>query len=148
MKTHPYLRAYMAGAIVPTPLLLVILSAFFVIRYVLQLPIPIERIIVFPMAFVPNVFGVWNMFYLWARPRHHLPIGLHGAILPFLFAPAALTVGCTLRLVQLRSPGLQFFGEVMVPYSAVAIGFVCAVLAYYMVWKYLVNFCNDELGIA
>ena len=39
------------------------------------------------MALVPNLFGLWNMFYLWLRPRPHLPIGLHGALLPFVLAP-------------------------------------------------------------
>lgn len=148
MKTHPYLRAYMAGAIVPTPLLLVILTVFFVIRYVMQLPVPIERIIVFPMAFVPNMFGLWNMLYLWMKPRRHLPIGFHGAILPFIFAPTALTIGTALGLVQLRASGLHILGAAAVPYSAIAPGLVCAVIGYYMVWKYLVNFCNEELGIA
>jgi len=88
MNTHPYLRAYMAGIAAPTMFLLVALSGFLIARYTFQIPVPIERVIIFPMALVPNLFGVWNIFYLWLRPRPHLPIGFHGAILPFVLAPA------------------------------------------------------------
>src|SRR6266851_4400306 len=90
MKTHPYLRAYVAGIAVPTMLLLVAMSVFSVTRYVYKIPIPIERVIVFPMALVPNLFGVWNMLYVWLRPRRHLPIGFHGALLPFLVVAVSL----------------------------------------------------------
>ena len=74
----------MAGSAVPTMMLLVVLSGFLIARYTFQIPIPIERAIIFPMALVPNLFGLWNIFYLWLRPRRHLPIGFHGAILPFI----------------------------------------------------------------
>lgn len=82
MNTHPYLRAYMAGTVVPSLALLVALTVFIVTRLVLQVPIPLERVIIFPMALVPNAFGLWNMLYVWSRPHRHLPIGLHGALLP------------------------------------------------------------------
>src|SRR6266700_3374235 len=65
MNPHPYLRAYMAGSAVPTMLLLVVLGGFLIARYTFHIPIPIERAIVFPMALVPNIFGAWNIFYLW-----------------------------------------------------------------------------------
>jgi hypothetical protein len=60
MNTHPYLRAYMAGIVAPSFGLLVALTVFIVTRLVLQVPIPIERVIIFPMALVPNAFGLWN----------------------------------------------------------------------------------------
>ena len=63
MNTHPYLRAYMAGIVVPTVFLIFVLTAFITIRLVLQYPAPIERVIVFPMAAVPNLWGIWNMLY-------------------------------------------------------------------------------------
>jgi hypothetical protein len=54
MNEHPYLRAYMAGIALPTAFLLVALTVFCVARFVAQVPIPIERAIVFPMALIPN----------------------------------------------------------------------------------------------
>src|SRR5262245_19614962 len=47
MKTHPFLRAYMAGITVPTVALLFGMMAFVVARYVYDVPVPIERVIVF-----------------------------------------------------------------------------------------------------
>ena len=41
MNNHPYLRAYMAGIAVPTPLLLVALILFSVGRFVYNVPIPV-----------------------------------------------------------------------------------------------------------
>ena len=64
MNTHPYLRAYLAGIFVPTLVLPLILAGFITVRLVLALPIPIERFIIFPMAVVPSLFGLWNMLYL------------------------------------------------------------------------------------
>ena len=57
MNAHPYLRAYMAGISVPTPLLLVALTLFSIARFVYNVPVPVERVIIFPMAIVPNLFG-------------------------------------------------------------------------------------------
>src|SRR5881628_1779553 len=84
MNTHPYLRAYMAGIVVPSLGLLVALTVFILTRLVFHVPVPIERVIIFPMAVIPTAFGLWNMFYVWLRPHRNLPIGLHGALLPFI----------------------------------------------------------------
>lgn len=148
MNTHPYLRAYMAGIVVPTIVLLFALTGFVVARFVCQVPVPIERVIVFPMAIVPNLFGVWNMFYLWLRPRRHLPIGLHGAILPFLLVPAGYLVGSALNIISLTAQGAVYFNEIRVPYGFFALGFTFALIVYYLIWKYLVGFFNQVLGIA
>jgi len=148
MNTHPYLRAYMAGTTVPTMLLLVVLSGFLIARYMFEVPIPIERAIVFPMALVPNIFGLWNIFYLWLRPRRHLPIGLHGAILPFILAPTGFLLATCLGFLQVTSAGVVWFQQVFVPYAVLALGFTLALIVYYLVWKYLVRFFNEVLGIA
>jgi hypothetical protein len=96
MNPHPYLRAYLAGIFAPSLGLLVALSVFIVGRLVFQIPVPIERVIIFPMALVPNLFGLWNIFYLWTRPHRHLPIGFHGALLPLLMVPmGALAAFCS-----------------------------------------------------
>ena len=148
MNTHPYLRAYMAGIVVPTVVLLLVLSGFVVARLVCRVPLAIERVIVFPMALVPNMFGLWNMFYLWLRPRPHLPIGLHGALLPFLLAPCGLALASGLGFVTLGSRGLMWLDQLVVPYPYVAVAFAVGLIVYYLVWKYLVGFFNQMLGIA
>ena len=148
MNTHPYLRAYMAGITVPSMMLLVALSGFLIARYTFQIPIPIERAIIFPMALVPNIFGAWNIFFLWLRPRRHLPIGLHGALLPFILAPIGFLLAKCLGFLAANSAGLVWFHEAVLPYSLFIIGFCIGVIAYYLVWKYLVGFFNEVLGIA
>ncbi len=83
MNTHPYLRAYLAGIFVPTLVLPLILAGFITVRLILALPIPIERFIIFPMAVVPSLFGLWNMVYLWSHPRTnhaHRPARRHPAL--------------------------------------------------------------------
>lgn len=148
MNTHPYLRAYMAGITVPSMMLLVVLTGFVIARYTFQIPIPIERAIVFPMALVPNIFGAWNIFYLWLRPRRHLPIGFHGAILPFILAPTGFTLAIGSGILAATPSGFVWFQQVEVPYAVFAVGFCIALIAYYLVWKYLVGFFNEVLGIA
>jgi len=34
----------------------------------------VERVIIFPMAIIPNLFGVWNLLHLASRSRTHLPL--------------------------------------------------------------------------
>lgn len=148
MNTHPYLRAYMAGIALPTIMLVVILSGFVIARYTFQIPIPIERAIVFPMALVPNIFGLWNIFYLWLRPRPHLPIGIHGAILPFILAPVGFTLATCSGFLTTTPRGVVWFHQIVVPYAWLAAGFCFALIAYYLVWKYVVRFFNEVLGIA
>lgn len=148
MNTHPYLRAYMAGIAVPTMMLVVVLSGFLIARYTFQIPIPIERAIVFPMALVPNIFGLWNIFYLWLRPRRHLPIGFHGALLPFILAPVGFVLATASGFLAATSVGLVWFHELVVPYAFLGLGFCFALIAYYLVWKYIVGFFNGVLGIA
>jgi len=148
MNPHPYLRAYMAGIVVPTIVLLFILAGFVIVRFVCQVPIPIERAIIFPMAIVPGAFGAWNMFYLWLRPRPHLPIGLHGAILPLILVPAGYLLGRTLGILALKPDGVFYLQSFTLPYAVLALAFAFALVAYYLVWKYLVGFFNRVLGIA
>jgi len=148
MNTHPYLRAYMAGIVVPTIVLLIVLTAFVIARFVYQVPIPIERAIIFPMGIVPSAFGLWNIFYVWLHPRHHLPIGLHGALLPCLLGPSGYFLGRSLGILKHGAGGFVYFEAVTIPYTFLVIGFAFALIAYYLVWKYLIGFFNRVLGIA
>jgi hypothetical protein len=148
MKTHPYLRAYMAGIVVPTMLLLVAMTVFIVARLIYRIPIPIERVLVFPMAIVPNLFGVWNMLYVLLRPRRHLPIGFHGGLLPLLLAPIGFTIATSLGFLAVTPRGFVLFEAITIHYPFVATGFLCGLIFYYLVWKHLVGFFNELLGIA
>lgn len=148
MNTHPYLRAYLAGIFVPTLVLPILLALFIVVRLVLAVPVPLERFIIFPMAVVPTLFGLWNILYLWSHPRTHMSIGLHGAILPFLGAPTGALVASSLGMLQFGAGGITWFKMCEVPYAFVGAGFLAGVAAYYLVWKYIVSFLNRVLGIA
>lgn len=147
MRTHPYLRAYLAGIAVPTMFLLVIITCFILARHVYHLPVPIERVIVFPMAIVPNLFGLWNMLYVALHGRG-LPIGFHGALLPFVLAPIGFTMATSLGFLAAGPDGLVWFETLRVPYARLAIIFPIVVVIYYLVWKHLVGFFNELLGIA
>ncbi len=148
MKTHPYLRAYLAGIFVPTLVLPLILAGFITVRLVLALPIPIERFIIFPMAVVPTLFGIWNMLYLWSCARTNLPIGAHGAVLPFLGAPTGALVASCLGVLKFGANGITWLQAVHLPYALIATFFLAAVAGYYLVWKYIVGWINGVLGIA
>lgn len=135
MRGHPLLRAYMAGIVVPTVFLLVIMTVFTFARYVYHVPVPVERVVVFPMAVVPNLWGLWNMLHL-VHPIRRLALGLHGALLPFLLAPAGFVV---MRLVDFPIPAGLSVGF--------PIGFTVGVIAYYLAWKYIVGFLNRLVAL-
>jgi hypothetical protein len=148
MNTHRYARAYMAGVAVPTMFLLVILAGFVVSRLILRIPVPLERIIVFPMAVVPNVFGLWNMLYVKLRENRHISIGGFGALLPFVMAPLGGALACLLGFLTATSSGLEYFDTVRVGYGLLVTGFCVVIVIYYLGWKHLVNFFNGVVGIA
>jgi hypothetical protein len=137
MNQHIYLRAYLAGIAVPTVFLLVIMTGYTILRYVFNLPVPVERVIVFPMAVVPNIWGLWNILFIALRSRLQLSIGLHGAILPILLAPM----------------GIVFASLLQFPISSLAahvwpIAAPVALIVYYLAWKYLVGFLNRVQQLA
>jgi len=136
MNQHTYLRAYLAGIAVPTPLLLVAMTAYTLLRLVYHFPVPVERVIVFPMAVIPNAWGLWNVLFIAWRSRLRMSIGLHGALLPLLLAPMAIAVT---SLLNFPVPG---FVAHLLPIAA-PIGLII----YYLAWKYLVGFLNRVLGL-
>jgi len=137
MNRHPYLRAYLAGICVPTIFLVLVAAVFTLLRYVYSFPVPIERVIVFPMAAVPNLWGLWNILFVASRDRLHLPLGLHGALLPLLLAPLGAAAAGLLNF-----PVAAFALHVL-PFAAPV-----ALIVYYLAWKYLVGTLNAELGIS
>jgi hypothetical protein len=148
MNTHPYVRAYLAGIFVPTLVLPLMLTVFIVLRIVLKVPVPIEQGMIFPMAIVPSLFGLWNMLWLCSHESTHLPIGLHGAILPLLMAPTGALVASGLGVFALGTHGATWFQTCVIPYALIAPFFLGALAGYYLVWKYIVGFLNRVLGIA
>ena len=144
MRTHPYLRAYMAGIVVPTLLLLVIMTIYACFRFYFEVPSqfivemparPLERALVFPMAIVPNIWGFWNMLYLAVRSRERLSLGLHGALLPLLLFPGGIALTRALDVFAIQWQ----YALPMIPIG---------MAAYYLAWKFLIGFLNQEIGIA
>jgi hypothetical protein len=137
MNKHPYLRAYLAGIAFPTVFLMVIMTGYTIVRYVCIVPIPIERLIVFPMAVVPNAWGLWNVIYRASGVNRHVSLGIFGGALPPLLAPCGYAVA---RLFDVPIPHAFL--------TVFSVGFPVALILYYLVWKHLVGFLNAELGIA
>ena len=144
MRPHPFLRAYMAGIVVPTATLIIILTVYAYNRFyfevssqfVIPLPgAPLDRAIVFPMAVVPNLWGIWNMLYLAMRSRWRWSIGAHGALLPLLLMPLGVALAGALDVFHLQ-------WTFVLPMAPVGM------TIYYLAWKYLVGFLNQEVGIA
>jgi hypothetical protein len=148
MNTHPYIRAYLAGIFVPTLVLPLLLAAFILLRIVMQMPTPVERIMIFPMAIVPSLFGLWNMAFLGLHPRTHHPLGLHGAVLPLLLAPIGAWLATGLGVLQFATHTLIWFQEFNIPYAWLFPAFIAVMAGYYLVWKYVVGYLNRVLGIA
>lgn len=148
MNSHPYLRAFLAGAFVPTLILPLILTGFIVLRLALQFPLPIERGLVFPMGLVPLLWALWNMLWLGSHSRTRLPIGMHGALLPLVLVPCGALAGTALGILGVGSQGVTWFHSVHVPFTLIAPFFLGALIGYYLAWKYIVGFVNRTLGIA
>jgi hypothetical protein len=143
MRPHPYLRAYMAGIVVPTLFLLVIVAFDAYHRYYFEVPSqfvlglpahPLDRAFLFPMAVVPNAWGVWNMLHLVLRSRMRLPLGVHGALLVLILVPGGVALARVLDSFVIQM-------EFALPMIPIGMG------VYYLAWKYFVRFLNEELGI-
>ena len=148
MNSHPYLRAFLAGAFVPTLILPLMLTLYIVFRLALQVPFPFERGLIFPLALVPSLWALWNMLWVGSHERTHLPIGLHGAVLPLLLLPCGATLATCLGILTLGPSGVTWFHSVYIPYVVIAFCFLGALIGYYLAWKYIVGFVNRTLGIA
>jgi hypothetical protein len=113
------------------------LAMFCIVRLGLQFPVPIERALVFPMALVPNLWGLWNMLYVAVRRHRQIPIGVFGALVPLLIAPLGLIV---LKVLAVDVPPFVL--------AAFPVGLAIAIAGYYLIWKYVVGFFNRLLEIA
>jgi hypothetical protein len=148
MKPHRYLRAYMAGIVFPTIFIVLGLAVFTLERYAFEIPIPTERVIIFPMALGPTLFGLWNMLYTRLSRGRYLSIGLHGAILPVLFVPIGMAGAIAGHFLHFSSEGAVWFDAITLPYILLVPWFAIVMIVYYLIWKYLVGFLNQVLEIA
>lgn len=144
MRSRPYLRAYMAGCMIPTIVVFVIavISAYRIFylevpsQFIFGLPArPLERTILLPVGVVPNLWGLWNMLWVATKSRTRLPIGVHGSIIPAMLVPAGILLARTTQLF-----------DIQMGYALLAIPVGMA--AYYLAWKFLVGSLNVEVGIA
>ena len=144
MQPGRYLRAYMAGIVVPTLFLLVIMVVdayqkyYFEVSNQFVFPLasrPLQRALLFPMAVVPNMWGLWNMLYLRYRSRLPWTLGLHGALLVVLLIPGGVVLAGALDTFTIQ----WGFALPMFPIG---------MAVYYLAWKYGVGRLNAEVGIA
>jgi hypothetical protein len=130
---HPYLRAYMAGAALPT-----MVVPLAIVGIAVQQPIVhgfhVEDVIIFPIGLVPMAWGLWNALHVWVRRFRDVSSGVFGSLLPFVLAPLAFGLQVALDRV-IWTPGLF------------AIGFPVTMAVYYLAWKHIVGRFNDVLGL-
>src|SRR5207237_5918356 len=89
----------------------------------------IESAIVFPMAIVPNLWGLWNMLYTLLGLRGRVSLGAFGSLLPLILVPAGVALASALDL-----------GFYTMRQAAIILPIAMAI--YYLVWKYAVAFFN------
>jgi disulfide bond formation protein DsbB len=128
----------MAGVTVPSVFLLLVFAVLCVVRLAYNPEFPIERILVFPLALVPAIWGVWNMVYLAMHTRRYMPLGCHGALVPVFLVPVALW--------NARAFGVEL--TLAASWHIVIVALPLLMIIYYLVWKFLVGFLNELLGIA
>jgi hypothetical protein len=133
-KPHTYLLAYMAGLLLPSWLLLLVPATFATGRIHETIPGPIEQIIIFPMAAIPNLWGLWNTLYVALPAVRRLTLGLWGALLPLVLVPAALMLQRSLNISVFTS-------------SEVLAALPVIVAMYYLAWKHIVGFFNRVTGV-
>jgi hypothetical protein len=85
MRSHPYVRAYLAGIALPT--LVVCAAGSITVVFFDRLEPAVQRAMFLPIAAIPVLWGLWNVVWVALGPPRRVQIGWHGAIL------AALVIG-------------------------------------------------------
>jgi hypothetical protein len=134
MTGHPYLRAYMAGVLLPSWVLLIVVAVLLAGHFMGSVPAHVERVIVFPLAVVPNLWGLWNLLYVSQEMHRRVSIGVFGALLPVVLGPVGVALASALDL-----------GLYTVRQAALVLPVAMAV--YYLAWKYAVAFFNRVVGL-
>jgi hypothetical protein len=130
----------MAGIAAPTAFLLILVC---IEQLTHSIPRQEESFLWFPLAVVPNAFGVWNILYVLLRPHWHHPIGLHGVALLFFIAPIGLAFASMQGVVRFEAKALvEFGGTIRLPYSYLIFLPFVGMAVYYLIWKYAVGYLN------
>jgi len=130
---HPYLRAYMAGAALPTMVVPLVIVGIAVQQPTVH-GLHVEDVLIFPIGLVPIAWGLWNALHVWVRRYRDIPCSVFGSLLPFILAPLAF--------------GLQLALDRVIWTSGLfAIGFPVTLAVYYLAWKHIVARFNDVLGL-
>ena len=130
---HLYLRAYMAGIALPTmviPLVLVAVAS----HGASPRPFHLEDVVIFPLALVPNAWGLWNILLAAIRRRRPVDPGIFGAALLLVLGPLGYAIQASMGMM------------VWTP-SLLAAGIPITIALYYLTWKHIVSRFNDMLGI-
>jgi len=130
----------MAGIAAPTAFFVILVCVEKLVHY---FPPQAEWFLWFPLAVVPNAFGVWNVLYVLLHPHWHHPIGLHGAAFPFFIAPIGIAFTSMQGILRFGSNALIYFdGAIRVPYFYAAFAPFVGIAVYYLIWKYVVGYLN------
>lgn len=144
MNSNRYLRAYMAGITPPTAIFLVLFALAF---FVLHAPPLMQRGLLFPLAVIPNAFGLWNVLFIKLHSNWNHPIGLHGAALPFLIAPLGFVFATSMGILRTTDGALIYFELIRIPFAYLIFAPFIAIAAYYLIWKYVVGYLNAAVGL-
>jgi len=134
MNSHPYLKTYMAGVLLPSWLLLVGLVGFVISRTVFERQYPLEQVLVYPMAVVPNLWGLWNLLYVALVLNRRITLGLWGALLPLVIISGGLALQ-------------NYLGVSLLSAREVLMVLPVAIALYYLGWKHVVGFFNKVVGV-
>ncbi len=149
MNTHPYLRAYMAGIFRPQSVFA--RSADCVHRVAPGISGTHSHRTRHRLPYGAGSESVRPLecpIRLAAAASPHLPIGFHGALLPVIMAPVGGAAACWLDFLTVGAHGITWFQVITAPYYLITPWFLAGLVLYYLVWKYIVGFLNQVLGIA
>jgi len=132
MRSHRYIRAYLAGVALAT--LVVGAAGSIAVLLFDRLEPAVQRALLVPTATNPVLWGFWNMLWVALRSRWSVRIGWHGAILAVLLIGVGTFLADRLEVSEVTP---QRAGVVLVPTA----------LSYYVLWHYGVSFLNSLVGL-
>src|SRR5262245_48909276 len=132
MRSHRYVRAYLAGIALPT--LVVCAAGSVAVVFFDRLEPALQRALVLPIAANPVLWGLWNVAWVALGPRRRVQIGWHGAILAALLIGVGVLLAGRLGVSEVTP---QRASTVLIPTG----------VAYYLLWRYGVSFLNSLVGL-
>src|SRR4029079_395632 len=99
------------------------------------IPPGLSSLLVFPMAVVPNLWGLWNLIYQRFVAGSRVSLGAFGSLLPLILIPCGLYLSSVMNLTFYTARDAL----VMLPVG---------MAIYYLAWKFVVGFFNRTVGLA